>query len=86
MAKHVVFMIGEAEYASQDSMPAVAAAAEEKLGVRATVCTSDPIPDGQPVYRFPGLEALADADLLVVYTRLRILADEQVEILNGYLD
>lgn len=86
MAKHVVFMIGEAEYASQDSMPAVAAAAEEKLGVRATVCTSDPIPDGQPVYRFPGLEALADADLLVVYTRFRILADEQIEILKGYLD
>ena len=85
MAKRVVFMVGEAEYESQTSMPPVAAEVKEKLGVRTTVCTSDPIPHGQ-MHSFPGLEALADADLLVVFTRFRILADEQMETLKAYLD
>jgi type 1 glutamine amidotransferase len=87
VAKHVVFMIGEAEYESQDAMPAVAAEAEKKLGVRTTVCTSDPIakpPDGE-THSFPGIEALADADLLVVYTRFRVLPDEEMETLKKYL-
>ena len=84
MAKHVVFMIGEAEYESQDAMPPVAAEAEKKLGVKTTVCTSDPIPDGE-THSFPGIEALADADLLVVYTRFRVLPNEEMETLKGYL-
>jgi type 1 glutamine amidotransferase len=85
VAKHVVFMVGEAEYESQTSMPPVAAEAEKKLGVETTVCTSDPIPDGE-AHSFAGIEALADADLLVVYTRFRVLPDEQMETLKGYLE
>jgi len=88
VAKHVVFMIGEAEYESQDAMPPVAAAVEEKLGVRTTVCTSDPIakPADGETHTFPGIEALADADLLVIYTRFRVLPDEEMTMLKGYLD
>lgn len=33
----------------------------------------------------PGLEALKDADLMVIYTRFRTLADEQMQLIEDYL-
>ena len=86
MAEHAVFMIGEAEYKSQDSMPGVAEEVHSKYGFGTTVCVSDPLADRAPVYDFAGLDALADADLFVVYTRFRILSDENMEIVKAYLD
>jgi len=88
MTKHAVFILGEPEYQSHLTMPALAAEMEDQGGIRATLCISDHIPDAPdfPESRFPGLEALADADLAVFYTRFRVLPDEQMEIIRSYLD
>jgi len=79
-------MIGEAEYKSQESMPAIARELEKDHGHHTTVCVSSPLDDGAPVYDFDGLGALADADVLVVYTRFRVLSDENMAIVKSYLD
>jgi len=79
-------MIGEADYRSHETMPGIADELSRQHGIRVTVCTSDPIEDKQPVYHFAGLEALDDADLLVVYTRFRVLAESQMETIRAYLD
>jgi len=86
MSQHVVFIVGEAEYQSQVTMPPVAAELADRFGLRTTICTSSPIEDGHALYEFEGLEALEDADALVVYTRFRVLSDPQMGLLQAYLD
>jgi len=85
MSSHVMFIVGESEYHSHESMPPVAREIESKYDVKATVSIcSDLSPN--PNHEFPGLEALADADLAVFYTRFRQIPDKQVEMIEAYLD
>ena len=88
MLKHVVFILGEPEYQSHLTMPTIAEEMAGRGEIEPTICLSSHIPDGPdfPESCFPGLEALADADLAVFYTRFRVLPDEQMEIIRAYLD
>ena len=63
-APHVVFLVGEREYGSQDTMPAFAERLEQRLGLRVTVLQRQDD-------RLPDLDALDAADLLVLYLRFR---------------
>jgi type 1 glutamine amidotransferase len=81
-----MFLIGEAEYASQVSMPPLIREFEERCHWRTTTCPSDPIEDGRDVYEFVGMESLADVDVLVVFTRFRRLSGRQMEMLLRYVE
>ena len=81
MSLHAVFILGEPEYNSHESMPSIARDLEENDGLRTTLCISSVIPDNPdfPESEFSGLEALADADVAVFYTRFRVLPAHQME-------
>jgi type 1 glutamine amidotransferase len=88
MMKQLAFVIGEPEYDSHNSMPAVADEMTRKYGYRVTQCVTSVVPDAPnfPLSEFSHLEALAEADLMVIFTRFRVLPDKQMEMIEGYLD
>jgi type 1 glutamine amidotransferase len=81
---HVVFVTGDHEYSSEETMPIIAAELEKRYGMRTTVLKS--YPDENAEENIPGLEALSKADLAVLYLRWRRLPKEQVEHIRKYLD
>ncbi len=80
---HVVFVCGDHEYGGEVTMPMFAAELEKNYGMRATVLTAQP--DQNAEENIPGLEALAGADLAVLYLRWRRLPQEQLAHLDAYL-
>jgi type 1 glutamine amidotransferase len=86
---HVVFVTGDEEYRSEESMPLIARLLEKHHGFRCTVLYAVG-PDGtinpQHLTSIPGLEALKEADLMVMYTRYRALPDEQLKHILDYID
>jgi len=76
---HVVFMIGEKNYGTAQSLPAFA---KEFLGD--WKCTFVHADTNDPNH-FPGLEALADADLLVLSVRRRTPTKEQMTLIRRHL-
>jgi type 1 glutamine amidotransferase len=81
---HVVFVTGDHEYSSEGTMPALAAALEKRYGLRTTVLKS--YPDENAETNIPGLEALGNADLAVLFLRWRQLPKEQLAHLGKYLN
>jgi len=86
--KHIVFVTGDEEYRSEESMPQMAKILAVRQGFMCTVLFAinkdsgeiDPI----TVDNIPGLEALATADLMVLFTRFRELPDEQMKHIIDY--
>lgn len=79
----VVFLIGEDEYKTWETLPAFA---KNQLGWRG-VGVSIIQQDAQGKHRFPGLiEALRDADLLLLSARRRALPKEQLEAVRAHLE
>lgn len=87
MAGPLVLLAGEPEYRSDETMPAVARVLGEQLGREVVVRTSDVIEDDPrfPASSFGDLSVLSDADLLLIFTRWRVLADADMEWLSSYL-
>ena len=81
-APHVVFVIGEREYFTHETLPAFFAAELEGRGVRATWVLANP----DDPHDFPGLEALESADLLVLSVRRRGLPPEQLGHIRSFLE
>jgi type 1 glutamine amidotransferase len=83
----VVMLLGDPEYCSHRSMPAIAADWSTRLGVQVHLRTSSIIHDEPdfPVSTFGDLTVLDDADLVVVYTRFRRIPDSEVAALAAYL-
>jgi uncharacterized protein len=83
-----VILAGEPEYESDVTMRQFASEIERSLGHHVQLCVSDVLKDEPnfPMSRFDGLEAIADADLMVVYTRFRVLPDDQMALIASYLD
>ena len=75
-------MIGEDEYKTETTLPAFAAKELEPLGVRCTFVIADP----KSPHDFPGIEALDDADLLVLSVRRRAPKAEEMAIIRKYID
>jgi type 1 glutamine amidotransferase len=80
----VIFVIGDHEYSSEETMPIIAAELEQHYGMQTTVLKS--YPDENAEENLPGLEALSKADLAVFFLRWRRLPKAQVEQLRKYLD
>lgn len=79
--KQVVFVVGDQEYRSEESMPAFAKLLAAHHGFRCTVLMpSDPrVSDN-----LPGLEALDKADLMVLFLRFQELPDQQMKHIIDY--
>jgi type 1 glutamine amidotransferase len=81
---HIVFVIGDHEYSSESTLPALAEELKKRYGFQTTVLKS--FPDQNAERDIPGLEALKRADLAVFYLRWRQLPKEQVEHIRAYVD
>jgi type 1 glutamine amidotransferase len=86
--KKIALVIGEPEYSSHLSMPRIAEELTRRHGYKVTLCVTSIVPDEHDfaLSEFSHLEALADADLMVIYTRFRVLPDRQMDMIKGYLD
>jgi type 1 glutamine amidotransferase len=87
--KHIVFVSGDEEYRSEESLPMLARILAGRHGFKCTVLfainkqTGDIDPN--VVDNIPGMEALTTADLMVICTRFRELPDEQMRFIDAFL-
>lgn len=86
--KHIVFVVGDQEYRSEESMPALARILAERHGFRCTVLfpvnRQTGAIDPQTIDNIPGLEVLRKADLMVLFARWVELPDEQMKEIVDY--
>ena len=86
--KHIVLVSGDEEYRSEEALPQLGKILAKHHGFKCTVLF--PIDtDGTinpNVSNIPGLEALASADLMVVFLRFRDLPDEQMKHIVDYIE
>ncbi len=87
--KHIVFVAGDHEYRSEESLPALARILAKHQGFKCTVLfdidKDGNIAAGEP-QNIPGMEALDSADLAVVFLRFQGLPEEQMKHLDDYLN
>jgi hypothetical protein len=87
--KHVVLVSGDDEYRSEEALPQLAKILSTHHGFKATVLfaidpkTGHVKPDHQT--NIPGLEALKEADLCILFLRYRNLPDEQMKHIEAYV-
>jgi hypothetical protein len=86
----VVLVSGDEEYRSEEALPQLAKILATHHGFKCTVLfAQNPenpgIVDANYVNNIPGLDALASADMMVVFTRFRALPDEQMKHIDDYL-
>jgi hypothetical protein len=88
--KRIVFVTGDEEYRSEESMPAMARILARRHGFHCTVLFSINPKTGEidPAIadNIPGLDALKTADLLVVFARFRHLPREQMALFVDYVN
>lgn len=86
--KHIVFVIGDDEYRSEDSMPMLAKILAVHHGFKCTALFAVNKETGEidpgTLDNIPGLEALETADLMVIFTRFRELPDDQMKCIIDY--
>jgi hypothetical protein len=87
--KHIVFIAGDHEYRSEESLPQLARILAKHYGFKCSVFfTVDPdtgfINPGNS--KIAGLEALDKADLLVLFTRFQDFPDDQMQHIVNYVD
>lgn len=88
-AQHVVFVTGDEEYRSEESMPMLARILERDYGMQATVLFAvdeEGFIDPNRADHIPGLAALESADLMVMFTRFRALPDSQLQHILDYAE
>ena len=88
--KHIVLISGDEEYRSEETLPQLAKILAKHHGFKCTVLFSIDPKDGtinpNTTGNIPGLESLKSADLLIIFTRLRNLPDEQMAHIAGYVE
>jgi hypothetical protein len=89
-SQHIVLVSGDEEYRSEEGLPQLARILATRQGFKCTVLFAIDKSDGtinpQQTDNIPGLEALASADLLVLFIRFRNLPDEQMRPLVDYIE
>ena len=87
--KHVVLVSGDEEYRSEEALPLLARILADHHGFRCTVLFAID-PDGtinpENQGNIPGLDALDEADVMVLFTRFRELPDEQMRHIVRFVD
>src|SRR5215469_6576664 len=88
--KHVVLVAADDEYHSEEALPQLAKILASRHGFTCTVLFAINPDDGtiDPRERdnVPGLEALQNADLLILFTRFRDLPDSQMKYIADYVE
>lgn len=88
--KHIVFVTGDDEYRSEESMPQLAKILAVRHGFKCTVLFAINPKTGEidPSVKdnIPGLEALEKADLMILFTRFRELPDDQMKRIIDYTE
>jgi len=79
----IVFVAGEFEYHSKETLPAFAKRLAADYNVNTIVLER---PDDEKVQSIPGLEKLEQADLVVIMLRRMVLPEEQLNRFKKYLD
>jgi type 1 glutamine amidotransferase len=86
--RHIVFLVGDEEYRSEDSMPQFAKILTVRHGFNCTVLFALDKETGEinprVLNNIPGLDALGTADLMVMFLRFRELPDEQMKYIIDY--
>jgi len=86
---HVVFVTGDEEYRSEESMPMLAKILKREMGAEISICyalDSMGIIDPNRSDNIAGLEALESADLMVMFTRFRELPKHQAKLITDYAE
>jgi type 1 glutamine amidotransferase len=86
---HVVFVTGDEEYRSEESMPMLAKLVKRELGAKVTVCyslDSTGIIDPNRLDHIDNLKALETADLMVIFARYRALPEEERNYIVNYVE
>ena len=86
----IVLVSGDEEYRSEEALPQLAKILTKRHGFNTQVLfAQDPAKPGKInanyLHNIPGLESLASADLMVIFTRFRALPDEQMKHIDDYL-
>lgn len=85
LAQHIVFLIGEKEYKTAESLPAFFESDLKPAGFTATFIAAPP--EGEAKDNFPDLEdALAKADLCLISVRRRAPKSGQMAALKAFAD
>jgi len=88
--KHLVLVSGDEEYRSEETLPQLGKILAKHHGFRCTVLFAIDPKDGtinpNVLDNIPGLEALENADLMVIFTRMRNLPDEQMKYIVDYVE
>ncbi|WP_119079577.1 ThuA domain-containing protein [Chitinophaga alhagiae] len=86
--KNIVFIASDHEYRSEESLPALARILAKRYGFTCTVVfgldSQRNILPGSSDLR--GLDALNNADLMVIFTRFSDFPDEEMQHINDYLE
>jgi type 1 glutamine amidotransferase len=86
---HIVFVTGDEEYRSEESMPMLAKLAKRELNATVTICyalDSTGMVDPNRPDHIAGLEALKSADLMVIFTRFRALPESERNSISDYVE
>ena len=86
---HIVFVMGDEEYRSEESMPMLGKILHRELGAKISLCyplDSVGIINPNINNNIVGLEALKTADLMVVFTRWRELPKHQAKMITDYAE
>jgi type 1 glutamine amidotransferase len=89
--KHIVLVSGDEEYRSEEALPQLGKILAQHHGFKCTVLFAIDPADGtinpkDANNNIPGLEALKNADLMILFTRFRNLPDEQMKHIVEYVD
>lgn len=85
----VVFVIGDEEYRSEESMPMLAKILKREMDAEISLCFSVDSAgyiDPNRLDHIEGLEALEDADLMVMFARFRELPPQEVKYILDYAE
>jgi len=85
---HIVFVTGDEEYRSEETMPMLARILHRDHGFSVSVCfalTEDVI-DPNRTDNIEGLEILENADMMIVNTRFRDLPDDQLKYITAFAE
>jgi uncharacterized protein len=85
---HIVFVTGDEEYRSEESMPMLARILKNRYGFQVSVryALTDGYIDPNNQDNIEGLDVLVDADMMVMYTRFRSLPDEQLQYIKDFAE
>src|SRR5438045_8971489 len=86
--KHIVFLSGDEEYRSEESLPMLAKILAVRHGFKCTVLfsinPSDGVIDPVTVTNIPGMDALHSADLCVMALRFRAMREAHMSHVVSY--